>query len=79
MPCIGRRLRYRETRYLAFLHVAPGSMRFNGNLGAWYAAAARTTAVAEVAHHLRREAIARGVSAIERTYRGYTCTFTGPL
>lgn len=62
----------------AFLHVAPGGMRFNnGDLGAWYAAAALTTAVAEVAHHLRREAIARGVSATERTYRGYTCRLAG--
>jgi len=46
-------------------------------LGTWYAAAALRTAVAEVAHHLRREAVARGVPAIERTYRGYTCTLAG--
>jgi hypothetical protein len=62
----------------AFLHVAPGGMRFNsGELGAWYAAAALTTAVAEVAHHLRREAVARGISGIERTFRAYTCTLAG--
>ena len=62
----------------AFLHVAPGGMRFNGgDLGAWYAAAALPTAVAEVAHHLRREAIARGISGIERTYRAYTCALVG--
>jgi hypothetical protein len=53
-------------------------MRFNsGELGAWYAAAALTTAVAEVAHHLRREAVARGISGIERTFRAYTCTLAG--
>ncbi len=47
----------------AFLHVAPGGMRFNtADLGAWYAAAALPTAVAEVAHHLQREAAARGVA-----------------
>ena len=57
----------------AFLHVAPGGMRFNNaDLGAWYAAAALTTAVAEVAHHLRREAVARGASDAQRTYRQYT-------
>ena len=48
----------------AFLHVAPGGMRFNNaDLGAWYAAAALTTSVAEVAHHMRREAVARGIQA----------------
>ena len=31
--------------------------------GAWYAAAALTTSVAEVAHHMRREAVARGIEA----------------
>jgi hypothetical protein len=62
----------------SFLHVAPGGMRFNkADLGAWYAAAAVRTAVAEVAHHLRREAVARGVSAAERTYRQYSCVLEG--
>ena len=62
----------------AFLHVAPGGMRFNsGELGAWYAAAALTTAVAEVAHHLRREAVARGIFRDRRTFRAYTCTLAG--
>nr|WP_294545984.1 RES family NAD+ phosphorylase [uncultured Rhodopila sp.] len=62
----------------SFLHVAPGGMRFNGaELGAWYAAAAVRTAVAEVAHHLRREAVARGVSSAQRTYREYTCVLEG--
>lgn len=62
----------------AFLHVAPGGGRFNGpDLGAWYAAAALTTAVAEVAHHLRREAFARAVPGMERTYRCYTARLDG--
>src|SRR5947209_6072062 len=62
----------------AFLHVAPKGMRFNrGELGAWYAAAGLRTAVAEVAHHLRREAIASGVAEIVRTYRQYMCTLGG--
>ena len=53
-------------------------MQFNsGELGAWYAAAALTTAVAEVAHHLRREAVARGILGIGRTFRAYTCTLAG--
>jgi hypothetical protein len=62
----------------AFLHAAPGGMRFNGpDLGAWYAAARLTTAVAEVAHHLRREAFATGTASITRTYRTYTAALAG--
>lgn len=62
----------------SFLHVAPGGMRFNGpDLGAWYASAAIVTAAAEVGHHLRREAVARSVKAMRRTYRTYTATMTG--
>lgn len=62
----------------AFLHVAPGGMRFNtAELGAWYATAALTTAVAEVAHHLRREAVARGVAVLRRQFREYTSTLEG--
>jgi hypothetical protein len=62
----------------SFLHVAPGGMRFNGaDLGAWYAGAALSTAVAEVAHHLRREAVARGVPKADRAYRQYTCMIEG--
>lgn len=62
----------------AFLHVAPGGMRFNGSdLGAWYAASEIATSVAEVAHHLRREAVARGVDAMRRTYRSYASTLLG--
>jgi hypothetical protein len=62
----------------AFLHVAPQGMRFNtGALGAWYASAALPTAAAEVGHHLRREAVARGLPTLRRRYRGYTATLAG--
>lgn len=62
----------------AFLHVAPGGMRFNGpELGAWYASDEIRTAAAEVGHHLRREATARGVPTMSRTYRTYTATLLG--
>lgn len=62
----------------AFLHVAPGGMRFNsGDLGAWYAAAALTTAAIEVAHHLRREAVAREATTTTRTYRTYVANLAG--
>jgi RES domain len=62
----------------AFLHVAPGGMRFNGpELGAWYAADNIRTAAAEVGHHLRREAVARNVTAMSRTYRAYAATLLG--
>ncbi|MHC2585401.1 RES family NAD+ phosphorylase [Bradyrhizobium diazoefficiens] len=62
----------------AFLHVAPGGMRFNGpELGAWYAADDLRTAAAEVGHHLRREAAARNAATMSRTYRAYTATVLG--
>ncbi|WP_263588890.1 RES family NAD+ phosphorylase [Sphingopyxis sp. GC21] len=62
----------------SFLHVAPGGMRFNGaDLGAWYASASIVTAAAEVGHHLRREAAARSVGTMRRTYRTYSATLTG--
>jgi hypothetical protein len=62
----------------AFLHVAPGGMRFNGpDLGAWYAADDLKTAAAEVGHHLRREAVARGVATMARTYRSYSAALIG--
>lgn len=58
----------------SFLHAAPSGARFNGSeLGAWYAAAALTTAIAEVAHHLRRELVARSVTQMHRTFRCYMC------
>ena len=62
----------------AFLHVAPGGMRFNGpELGAWYAADELRTAAAEVGHHLRRETMARGVATMSRTFRAYSATLLG--
>jgi hypothetical protein len=62
----------------AFLHVAPGGARFNSaDLGAWYAATDLKTAAAEVGHHLRREAMARSLSQLNRTYRTYTARLEG--
>ena len=62
----------------AFLHVAPGGMRFNGpELGAWYAADDIRTAAAEVGHHLRRETVARSLASMSRTYRAYAATLLG--
>ncbi len=62
----------------SFLHAAPAGGRFNGpELGAWYAAAALTTAIAEVAHHLRREALARARTEARRTFRCYACRLLG--
>lgn len=62
----------------AFLHAAPSGSRFNGpDLGAWYAAASLTTAVAEVGHHLRREALARGHETAKRKFRSYTARLDG--
>ncbi len=62
----------------AFLHAAPDGSRFNGpDLGAWYAAAALVTAVAEVGHHLRREALARGLETTSRSFRSYTARLEG--
>ncbi len=62
----------------AFLHPAPGGMRFNGpDLGAWYAAAALVTASAEVGHHLRREAAATGLPELRRQYRCYVARLAG--
>jgi RES domain-containing protein len=62
----------------SFLHVGPAGMRFNtADLGAWYAAESVNTAIAEVAHHLRREAADRSIAAETRTYRAYTCVLDG--
>lgn len=62
----------------AFLHAAPEGGRFNGpELGAWYASAALPTAIIEVAHHLRREAVARGVAEMAREFREYRAHLAG--
>ena len=57
----------------SFLHVADTGMRFNsGQLGAWYAGLALKTSIAEVAHHLRREARFRKLPEMRIQYRSYT-------
>lgn len=62
----------------AFLHPSSDGGRFSGpDLGAWYAATALPTAVAEVAHHLRLEAAARGLPEARRTYRAYSAKLLG--
>ncbi len=62
----------------AFLHVGPGGGRFNGvDLGAWYASAALVTAAVEVAHHMWREAVARGVAGVQRQFRQYSARAIG--
>ena len=62
----------------AFLHAAPQGGRFNGSdLGAWYASALPVTAIAEVGHHLRREALARGLGGATRTFRSYSAAIAG--
>lgn len=60
----------------AFLHTV--GARFNGpDLGAWYAAASIRTAIAEVGHHLRREALARRLPVMQRVYRSYVARLDG--
>lgn len=62
----------------SFLHVPPTGARFNGpDLGAWYAAAVLPTAAFEVAHHLRREAVATGRPNLSRDFRAYTAELAG--
>ena len=62
----------------AFLHAAPQGGRFNGpQLGAWYASAIVATAIVEVAHHLRREAVARQQVTVRRTFRCYSARVAG--
>ncbi|MDV3252150.1 RES family NAD+ phosphorylase [Devosia sp. BK] len=62
----------------AFLHAPPMGARFSGpDLGAWYAAARIETGIAEVGHHLRREAFARGKAEGQRTFRVYQARIEG--
>lgn len=57
----------------AFLHAAPHGLRFSaGDLGAWYAGLGLNTAIAEVAHHLRRETVNTNMRGMSVQYR--TCT-----
>lgn len=62
----------------SFLHVPSAGARFNGpDLGAWYASAELRTAAFEVAHHLRREAVATSKARLVRDYRTYTAQIDG--
>jgi len=62
----------------SFLHVAPTGSRFNGpELGAWYASMTVETAIVEVAHHLRREAVDSGVTSLARQFRAYSARLDG--
>jgi RES domain len=62
----------------SFLHAAPHGLRFtSADLGGWYAAFDRRTAIAEVAHHLRREAINMRASSLTLQYRTYSAQLAG--
>lgn len=62
----------------AFLHGSPTGLRFSSaDLGAWYAALRRETAVAEVAHHLRRDLVQRGAEEYRMQYRVYVAELAG--
>jgi hypothetical protein len=62
----------------AFLHAAPQGGRFSGpDLGAWYAADTVEASLAEVAHHLRREAFARQQTSAKRCFRVYVARLDG--
>lgn len=62
----------------AFLHAAPGGGRFSGaDLGAWYAADTIEASLAEVAHHLRREAYSRRQTTATRCFRVYVARLEG--
>ena len=56
----------------AFLHASPAGGRFSGgDLGAWYCGLSERTAIAEVCHHLRREANLSGVTELRGEFRCY--------
>ncbi len=62
----------------SFLHTPPTGLRFSsGALGAWYGAMRIETAVAEVAHHLRREMIRSRSERRVATYRVYGARLAG--
>jgi hypothetical protein len=62
----------------AFLHAAPSGGRFSGpDLGAWYAADTVEAGIAEVGHHLRREAFSRQKSTASRRFRVYVARLAG--
>jgi hypothetical protein len=62
----------------SFLHGGPTGLRFTSrDLNAWYASLALRTAIAEVAHHLRREAVNMRVNSLTLHYRTYTAELAG--
>lgn len=62
----------------AFLHGAPQGNRFTGrDLNAWYASLAQKTAIAEVAHHLRRQTLYEGETSGTMTFRSYGARLDG--
>jgi hypothetical protein len=62
----------------AFLHAPPAGTRFtSGDLGAWYASLAERTAIAEVGHHLRREARNTRLPSLTMPYRTYAAHLDG--
>ena len=62
----------------SFLHAAPDGLRFTtADLNGWYAAFDRRTAIAEVAHHLRREAINMRSPSLTLQYRTYSARLAG--
>ena len=62
----------------AFLHSAPNGARFTGpDLGAWYASLSERTAIAEVAHHLRRQALNEGRQSDRMIFRCYGARLAG--
>lgn len=62
----------------AFLRPANGGSRFNGpELGAWYAADTLKGAIAEIAHHVRRELHNSGKPVEVLEYREYTAALAG--
>jgi hypothetical protein len=62
----------------SFLHGGLTGLRFtSADLNGWYASIARRTAIAEVAHHLRREAVNMRVPSLTLQYRTYTAKLIG--
>jgi hypothetical protein len=62
----------------SFLHGGPTGLRFTSpDLNGWYASLERRTAIAEVAHHLRREAVNMRRSSLTLQYRTYSARLEG--
>ena len=62
----------------SFLHGGPTGLRFTSpDLNGWYASLALRTAIAEVAHHLRREASNMRVASLALQYRTYRAALAG--